>query len=156
MEAEGASPRDLADTLAEMKARKIAERNPGALVLGCDQVLEMGCRVFAKPASPEDARAQLRDLRGQARDVAQNQQQLGERLGQMEEPRRKSLGETPGREELGRDLADLRTITCHLGNGASVSAIKGGQAIDTSMGLTPLQGLVMGTRSGDILSLIHI
>ena len=65
MEAEGASPRDLADTLAEMKARKIAERNPGAFVLGCDQVLEMGCRVFAKPASPEDARAQLRDLRGQ-------------------------------------------------------------------------------------------
>ena len=65
MEAEGATPRDLADTLAEMKARKIAEKNPGALVLGCDQVLEMKRRIFAKPESPEDARAQLLALRGQ-------------------------------------------------------------------------------------------
>jgi hypothetical protein len=56
--------------------------------------------------SSSEFEEELRDLRGQARDVAQNQQQLGERLGQMEEPRRKSLGETPGREELGRDLAD--------------------------------------------------
>lgn len=65
LEAEGASPRDLADALAEMKARKIAEKEPGALVLGCDQVLEMKRRVFAKPDSPEDARAQLQTLRGQ-------------------------------------------------------------------------------------------
>ncbi|GAB1361235.1 Maf family protein [Rhodobacter sp.] len=65
LEAEGASPRDLADTLAEMKARKIAERDPAALVLGCDQVLEMKRRIFAKPAAPEEARNQLRDLRGQ-------------------------------------------------------------------------------------------
>ena len=63
--AEGASPRDLADTLAEMKARKIAEKNPAALVLGCDQVLEMKGRIFAKPETPEEARAQLCDLRGQ-------------------------------------------------------------------------------------------
>ena len=48
------------------------------------------------------------------------------------------------------NLADLKLITCHLGNGASVSAIKGGKCIDTSMGFTPLEGLVMGTRSGDI------
>ena len=47
-------------------------------------------------------------------------------------------------------LQDLKIITCHLGNGASVSAIKGGKCIDTSMGFTPLEGLVMGTRSGDI------
>lgn len=65
LEAEGASPRDLADTLAEMKARKIAEKDPSALVLGCDQVLEMKGRVFAKPETPEVARAQLLDLRGQ-------------------------------------------------------------------------------------------
>lgn len=65
LEAEGASPRDLADALAEMKARKIAEKEPGAFVLGCDQVLEMKRRVFAKPHSPEDARAQLQTLRGQ-------------------------------------------------------------------------------------------
>ena len=48
------------------------------------------------------------------------------------------------------DIKDLKIITCHLGNGASVTAIKRGQVLDTSMGLTPLQGLVMGTRSGDI------
>ncbi|QBJ95858.1 acetate kinase [Rhodococcus sp. ABRD24] len=51
---------------------------------------------------------------------------------------------------LGRDGADLRQIVLHLGNGASASAIRGGRAIDTSMGMTPLEGLVMGTRSGDI------
>jgi acetate kinase len=53
-------------------------------------------------------------------------------------------------EELGRDLADLDQIVLHLGNGASASAIKGGVAVDTSMGLTPLEGLVMGTRPGDV------
>src|SRR6185436_17959722 len=53
---------------------------------------------------------------------------------------------------LGRDPADpgLRLITCHLGNGCSVAAIRGGRSIDTSMGFTPLEGLVMGTRSGDL------
>ncbi len=51
---------------------------------------------------------------------------------------------------LGRDLASLRQIVFHLGNGASVTAIAGGRSIDTSMGLTPLEGLVMGTRSGDL------
>lgn len=51
---------------------------------------------------------------------------------------------------LGRPLEQLRTIVLHLGNGASATAVKGGHSIDTSMGLTPLEGLVMGTRSGDI------
>ena len=51
---------------------------------------------------------------------------------------------------LGKDPAEVNQITLHLGNGASASAIRGGQAIDTSMGMTPLAGLVMGTRSGDI------
>ena len=51
---------------------------------------------------------------------------------------------------LGKGLADLKLITCHLGNGASVTAIKNGKVVDTSMGFTPLEGLVMGTRSGDI------
>ena len=51
---------------------------------------------------------------------------------------------------LGRDLAELNQIVLHLGNGASASAVSGGRAVDTSMGLTPLEGLVMGTRSGDI------
>ena len=51
---------------------------------------------------------------------------------------------------MGVDMHDLKLITCHLGNGASVSAIKHGRCIDTSMGFTPLEGLVMGTRCGDI------
>ena len=65
MLAEGATPRDLADTLAEMKARKMAEKNPAALILGCDQVLEMNRRLFAKPESVDDARDQLRTMRCQ-------------------------------------------------------------------------------------------
>ena len=51
---------------------------------------------------------------------------------------------------LGRHLEDLKLITCHLGNGASITAINQGKSIDTSMGMTPLNGLVMGTRCGDI------
>lgn len=53
-------------------------------------------------------------------------------------------------EHLGRPLEHLRMIVLHLGNGASAAAIAGGVSVDTSMGLTPLEGLVMGTRSGDI------
>lgn len=53
-------------------------------------------------------------------------------------------------EMLGRPYKELKTIVCHLGNGASICAVKNGQSIDTSMGLTPLEGLIMGTRSGDI------
>ena len=51
---------------------------------------------------------------------------------------------------LGKDIADLKIITCHLGNGASIAAVDGGKVVDTSMGLTPLEGLIMGTRCGDI------
>ena len=51
---------------------------------------------------------------------------------------------------LGKSYEDLKIIVCHLGNGASVSAVKNGKCVDTSMGLTPLEGLIMGTRSGDI------
>ena len=53
-------------------------------------------------------------------------------------------------EILGKDRKDLKIIVCHLGNGASVSAVKYGESVDTSMGLTPLEGLIMGTRSGDL------
>jgi acetate kinase len=53
-------------------------------------------------------------------------------------------------EILGRPYDELKIITCHLGNGASVTAVKGGKSVDTSMGFTPLEGLVMGTRCGDI------
>ena len=62
--AEGANPRDIADALAEMKARKVAEKHPTDLVLGCDQVLALDRETFAKPETPDDARAQLRALRG--------------------------------------------------------------------------------------------
>lgn len=53
-------------------------------------------------------------------------------------------------EAMGKDIKDLKIISCHLGNGASISAIKGGQCIDTTMGFTPLAGIPMGTRSGNI------
>lgn len=64
LEAEGAKPRDVADTLAEMKARKLAERNADAVVIGSDQVLEFGGEVWGKPDTPDAARAQLQALRG--------------------------------------------------------------------------------------------
>lgn len=53
-------------------------------------------------------------------------------------------------EILGKPIEDLKIITCHIGNGASITAVDGGKSVDTSMGLTPLEGLVMGTRCGDI------
>ncbi len=52
-------------------------------------------------------------------------------------------------EILGKDYKSLKIISCHLGNGASIAAIEGGKSVDTSMGLTPVEGLMMGTRSGD-------
>ncbi|MCR5011507.1 MAG: acetate kinase, partial [Lachnospiraceae bacterium] len=53
-------------------------------------------------------------------------------------------------ELIGKDRKELRIVVCHLGNGASISAVKNGKCMDTSMGLTPLEGLIMGTRSGDL------
>ena len=53
-------------------------------------------------------------------------------------------------EMLGKKPEDLKIITCHLGNGASITAVDGGKSVDTSMGLTPLEGLIMGTRCGDM------
>jgi acetate kinase len=53
-------------------------------------------------------------------------------------------------EILGKDIKKLKIIACHLGNGASITAIKNGESVDTSMGFTPLEGLVMGTRCGDL------
>lgn len=53
-------------------------------------------------------------------------------------------------ELLGKPIEDLKIIVCHLGNGSSVCAVDGGKSVDTSMGLSPLEGLIMGTRSGDI------
>ncbi|WIK66724.1 acetate/propionate family kinase [Globicatella sanguinis] len=53
-------------------------------------------------------------------------------------------------EMLGKNIEDLKIITCHLGNGASITAVEGGKAVDTSMGFTPLAGVTMGTRTGDI------
>lgn len=65
LQAEGAHPRDIADALAEMKARKLAERHLDALVLGCDQVLEFDHKAYGKPQDQAEALAQLRLLRGQ-------------------------------------------------------------------------------------------
>lgn len=64
LEAEQAPPRDIADALAEAKAAKVARKNPEALVIGCDQVLDFEGQVFSKPKNVEDARDQLKALRG--------------------------------------------------------------------------------------------
>lgn len=69
LEEEGATPRDVADTLAEMKARKVAEKESGALVLGCDQVLSVSGRVLSKPKDLDEAATQLRLLRGQTHQL---------------------------------------------------------------------------------------
>nr|WP_218039453.1 acetate kinase [Dendrosporobacter quercicolus] len=53
-------------------------------------------------------------------------------------------------ELMGKDITELKTITCHLGNGSSIAAVQNGKVVDTSMGFTPLEGLVMGTRCGDV------
>ena len=67
--AEEATPRDIADTLAEMKARKIAEKGFGSLTLGCDQVLSFKSAILSKPKSPSDAAEQLRQLRGETHQL---------------------------------------------------------------------------------------
>jgi len=53
-------------------------------------------------------------------------------------------------EAMGKDIKDLRIVTCHLGNGSSISAVQGGKVMDTTMGFTPLDGLIMGTRCGAV------
>ena len=63
--AESASPRDIADTLAELKAQRVAARHPDALVIGCDQVLALGQDILGKPQTRQDALSQLKSLRGQ-------------------------------------------------------------------------------------------
>lgn len=62
--AEGAPPRDIADALAEAKARKVSGKHPGSLVLGCDQVLDFDGEILSKPKSADDALAQLKRMRG--------------------------------------------------------------------------------------------
>lgn len=69
LEAEDATPRDIADTLAEMKARKVAEKGIGSLILGCDQVLSFKGAVLSKPKTSQEAREQLVDLRGETHQL---------------------------------------------------------------------------------------
>ncbi len=67
--AEGASARDIADALAEMKARKVSEKNPEAMVIGCDQVLSFEKQLLSKPTTPEEARTQLDQMRGKRHEL---------------------------------------------------------------------------------------
>ncbi len=69
MVAEDAPPRDIADALAELKASKQSAKHPGALVIGCDQVLSFERRILSKPATPEDALDQLRAMRGKRHEL---------------------------------------------------------------------------------------
>lgn len=69
MQADAAPPRDIADALAEMKAQKISAKHPGALVIGCDQVLSFEGDILAKPETPEEARAQLARMRAKRHEL---------------------------------------------------------------------------------------
>jgi septum formation protein len=69
LESESAKPSEIADALAEMKARKLSEKNPEALVLGCDQVLAFKGKVYAKPETTAEARVQLQKFRGQTHSL---------------------------------------------------------------------------------------
>ena len=69
LQAKGAAPRDIADALAELKARKIGERNPSALVIGCDQILDLNGAILSKPVTPEGALAQLQQMRGNSHQL---------------------------------------------------------------------------------------
>jgi len=66
---EGTSARDIADALAELKAQKVSAKHPGALVIGCDQVLSFGKSLLAKPKTPDEAIAQLQDLRANRHEL---------------------------------------------------------------------------------------
>jgi septum formation protein len=89
LEAEQVKPRDIADTLAEMKARKVSEKHPDALVLGCDQVLDHRGQLLSKPETPDAARAQLRALRGgrhmlfSAAVIVENGKPIWRHIGQV-------------------------------------------------------------------------
>lgn len=69
LQSENASPRDIADTLAELKAQRVAAKHLDALVIGCDQILALDKVIFAKPESPADALAQLQTLRGRTHQL---------------------------------------------------------------------------------------
>jgi septum formation protein len=87
--ADGAGPRDIADALAEMKARRIADKHPERWVLGCDQVLDLDGRILSKPESAADAKAQLADLSGQRHSLLsaavlyENAQPIWRHVGQV-------------------------------------------------------------------------
>ncbi len=87
--AEQAKPRDIADALAEMKARKISDKNPGVLVIGCDQILDFQGSLMSKPATPDEALRQLTALRGQqhtllsAAVIYQDSQPIWRHVGQV-------------------------------------------------------------------------
>lgn len=87
--AENARPRDIADALAEVKARKISAKRPGALVLGCDQVLDFKGRMFSKPQSPQDAEHQIETLQDQrhsllsAAVIVENGEPIWRHVGQV-------------------------------------------------------------------------
>lgn len=69
MIADGATPRDIADALAEIKALKVGSKEPEAMVLGCDQVLDLDGRILSKPETPDAALSQLKDLRGKSHQL---------------------------------------------------------------------------------------
>ncbi len=111
--AEAASPRDIADTLAETKARRVSQKHPGAWVLGCDQVLDHKGQLLSKPESPEMALSQLADLQDSrhsllsAAVIVENGQAIWRHVGQVR-LRMRPLSESYRREYVARNWQSIR------------------------------------------------
>lgn len=120
IQADGGHPRDLADTLAEMKALKISDRHPEALVIGADQILDLDGRIFTKPETPDQARDHLRALSGRthrlfsAAVVAQGGKPLWRHVGQVRLTMR-PLSEPFIDDYVSRNWQDIRhSVGCYL------------------------------------------
>ena len=100
------------------------------------------CSADDVPRQPVACREDLRVAQGVERAV-------GPAPLRLSRPQSR-LCRTPGAELVGREVEDLRIVSCHLGAGASLTAVVGGQSVDTTMGFTPVEGLVMATRSGSV------
>lgn len=111
--AENAPPRDIADALAEMKARRISEKNPGALVLGCDQVLDYNGALLSKPQTPNDALAQILSLRGErhsllsAMVIYEDGQPIWRHIGQVR-LRMRHFSDSWAKDYVGRNWDSIR------------------------------------------------
>ena len=152
--AEGAYPHDIADALAEMKARKVAEKYPDTVVVGCDQVLALDREVFGKPKTPEEACAQLRRLRGRCHKllsacvVYENAQPVWRHVGEARLTMHQ-ISDTYLEEYMARNWDSIRhSVGCYKVEEEGIrlfSAITGDHFTILGLPLLPLLAW-MGTR----------